>query len=141
MTIYRDDAAPRAATSTLGSMPCSRASLGREFYIVAAWSVCRLGRSLCALTGLLGELQARDIDLYVHQRALDTSTPSGRMLFGMLSVFSEFERTKWTGPVSGAGYAIYRLAYLNQNCSPGGDTPNQYHAVSQRHFPSNARIA
>jgi DNA invertase Pin-like site-specific DNA recombinase len=41
---------------------------------------------------LLGELQAREIDLYLHQQALDTSTPSGRMLFGMLSVFSEFER-------------------------------------------------
>ena len=42
--------------------------------------------------GVLGELQARDIDLYLHQQALDTSTPSGRMLFGMLGVFSEFER-------------------------------------------------
>jgi DNA invertase Pin-like site-specific DNA recombinase len=64
----------------------------REFDIVAAWSVCRLGRSLPDLISLLGELQARDIDLYLHQQALDTSTPSGRMLFGMLSVFSEFER-------------------------------------------------
>jgi DNA invertase Pin-like site-specific DNA recombinase len=64
----------------------------REFDIVAAWSVCRLGRSLPDLISLLGELQARDIYLYLHQQALDTSTPSGRMLFGMLSVFSEFER-------------------------------------------------
>jgi DNA invertase Pin-like site-specific DNA recombinase len=37
-------------------------------------------------SGLLGELRSRDIE------ALDTSTPSGRMLFGMLGVFSEFER-------------------------------------------------
>jgi hypothetical protein len=64
----------------------------REFDIVAAWSVCRLGRSLSDLIGLLGELRSRDIDLYLHQQALDTSTPSGRMLFGMLGVFSEFER-------------------------------------------------
>jgi DNA invertase Pin-like site-specific DNA recombinase len=41
---------------------------------------------------LLGELRSRDIDLYLHQQALDTSTPSGRMLFGILGVFSEFER-------------------------------------------------
>ena len=59
---------------------------------MAAWSVCRLGRSLSDLIGLLGELRSRDIDLYLHQQALDTSTPSGRMLFGMLGVFSEFER-------------------------------------------------
>ena len=64
----------------------------RDFDIMAAWSVCRLGRSLSDLIGLLGELRSRDIDLYLHQQALDTSTPSGRMLFGMLSVFSEFER-------------------------------------------------
>jgi DNA invertase Pin-like site-specific DNA recombinase len=64
----------------------------REFDLVAAWSVCRLGRSLPDLIGLLGELQARDIDLYLHQQALDTSTPAGRMLFGMLGVFAEFER-------------------------------------------------
>jgi DNA invertase Pin-like site-specific DNA recombinase len=64
----------------------------REFDIVAAWSVCRLGRSLPDLVGLLGELQARDVDLYLHQQALDTGTPSGRALFGMLGVFSEFER-------------------------------------------------
>jgi hypothetical protein len=44
------------------------------------------------LVDLLNELQARDIDIYLHQQAIDTSTPSGRMLFGMLSVFSEFER-------------------------------------------------
>jgi DNA invertase Pin-like site-specific DNA recombinase len=49
-------------------------------------------RSLSDLSGLLGELRSRDIDLYLHQQALDTSTPSGRMLFGMLGVFSEFER-------------------------------------------------
>ena len=65
----------------------------REFDIVAAWSVCRLGRSLPDLIGLLGELQARGVDLYLHQQALDTSTPSGRMLFGMLGVFAEFERS------------------------------------------------
>ncbi len=64
----------------------------REFDIVAAWSVCRLGRSLPDLIGLLGELQARGVDLYLHQQALDTSTPSGRMLFGMLGVLAEFER-------------------------------------------------
>jgi len=40
----------------------------REFDIVAAWSVCRLGRSLSALIGLPGELQAHDINLYLHQR-------------------------------------------------------------------------
>jgi DNA invertase Pin-like site-specific DNA recombinase len=63
-----------------------------EYDLVAAWSVCRLGRSLPDLIGLLGELQSRGVDLYLHQQALDTGTPSGRALFGMLGVFGEFER-------------------------------------------------
>lgn len=64
----------------------------KEFDLVAAWSVCCLGRSLPDLIGLLNELQARDVDLYLHQQAIDSSTPSGRALFGMLGVFAEFER-------------------------------------------------
>lgn len=65
----------------------------REFDMVAAWSVCRLGRSLQHLVTLLGDLDARGIDLYLHVQSLDTSTPSGRAMFGMLSVFGEFERS------------------------------------------------
>lgn len=65
----------------------------KEFGIVAAWSVDRLGRSLPDLVGMLAELQARGVDLFLHQQALDTSTPSGKMLFQMLGVFAEFERS------------------------------------------------
>ncbi len=64
----------------------------REFDMVAAWSVCRLGRSLTHLIAFLGELQAKGVDLYLHVQGLDTSTPSGRAMFAMLGVFSEFER-------------------------------------------------
>jgi DNA invertase Pin-like site-specific DNA recombinase len=64
----------------------------KEFDIVAAWSVCRLGRSLPDLIGFLNELQAREVDLFLHQQAIDSSTPSGRALFQMLGVFAEFER-------------------------------------------------
>ena len=34
----------------------------------------------------------KDVDLYLHQQGLDTSTPSGRMMFQMLGVFADFER-------------------------------------------------
>jgi len=64
----------------------------KEFDMVASWSVCRLGRSLQHLVSLLGDLNDRDVDLYLHVQALDTSTPSGRAMFQMLGVFSEFER-------------------------------------------------
>jgi DNA invertase Pin-like site-specific DNA recombinase len=64
----------------------------REFDQVAAWSVDRLGRSLQNLVAFLGELQAKGIDLYLHQQGLDTSTPAGKAMFQMMGVFAEFER-------------------------------------------------
>ena len=64
----------------------------RDFDLVAAWSVDRLGRSLQDLVGTLGELQAKGVGLYLHQQGIDTTTPAGKALFQMLGVFAEFER-------------------------------------------------
>src|ERR1700751_1605264 len=65
----------------------------RKVNMIASWSVDRLGRSLQHLVGFLNELQALGCDLYLHQQALDTSTPSGRAMFQMCGVFAEFERS------------------------------------------------
>ena len=66
--------------------------LRKDFDLVAAWFVDRLGRSLQHLLAFLSELKAKNVDLYLHQQAVDTSTPAGRALFQMLGVFAEFER-------------------------------------------------
>ena len=64
----------------------------REFDLVAAWSVDRLGRSLIDLISFLSDIHSAGIGLYLHQQGLDTTTSSGRAMFGMLGVFAEFER-------------------------------------------------
>ena len=64
----------------------------KDFDIVAAWSVDRLGRSLIDLVGLLQELHATGVDLYLHQQGVNTATPAGQAMFSMLGVFAEFER-------------------------------------------------
>jgi DNA invertase Pin-like site-specific DNA recombinase len=64
----------------------------RDFDLVAAWSVDRLGRSLQDLIEVLSDLHAKGVDLYLHQQGLDTSTPSGRAMYQMMGVFAEFER-------------------------------------------------
>lgn len=69
-----------------------KAVVRKQFDLIATWSVDRLGRSLQHLVGFLTEINARGIDLYLHTQGLDTSTPAGRALFGMLGVFAEFER-------------------------------------------------
>ena len=64
----------------------------RKFDVFAAWDVSRIGRSLPHLVDTLGELHAAGVDLYLHQQGLDTTTPSGRAMFGMSAVFAEYER-------------------------------------------------
>jgi len=70
-----------------------KAAIRREFDLVAAWSVDRLSRSLQDLVGFLTELHGAGVDLYLHQQALDTTTPSGKAMFQMMGVFAEFERS------------------------------------------------
>ena len=70
-----------------------RAATRREFDVIMAWSVDRLGRSLQDLVGFLSEIHAAGIDLYLHIQGLDTSTPAGKAMFQMLGVFAEFERS------------------------------------------------
>jgi DNA invertase Pin-like site-specific DNA recombinase len=64
----------------------------KDFSLVATWSVCRLGRSLQDLVGFLSELHARGVGLFLLKQGLDTSSPAGRAMFGMLGIFAEFER-------------------------------------------------
>ena len=68
------------------------AAVRREFDVLAVWSSDRLGRSLKHLIEVLETIKATGTGLYIHTQALDTTTPSGRAMFGMLAVFSEFER-------------------------------------------------
>lgn len=63
-----------------------------KFDIVMCWAVDRLGRSLEDLLSTLKELHSVNVGLYLHQQALDTTTPSGRAMFQMIGVFAEFER-------------------------------------------------
>jgi len=67
-------------------------SIQKEWDIILVWDVSRLGRSLQHLVSFLNEIHSVNCDLYIHQSGIDTSTPSGKMMFQMLGVFSEFER-------------------------------------------------
>jgi hypothetical protein len=66
----------------------------RQFDLVMAWSIDRLGRSLKDLVAFLSELHALRIDLFLHQQGLDTRTPAGKAMFQMMGVFAEFERAR-----------------------------------------------
>ena len=60
--------------------------------MVAVTALDRLGRSLQHLVGLVAELEALKVGLFVRNLALDTSTPAGRLMFGVMGSLAEFER-------------------------------------------------
>ena len=64
----------------------------RKFDTIAAVDVSRLGRSLSGLANLFEEVRQIGVDLYLDREAMDTSTPAGRAMLGMASVFAAFER-------------------------------------------------
>ncbi|MGO9976044.1 MAG: recombinase family protein [Solirubrobacteraceae bacterium] len=61
---------------------------------LVVWKLDRLGRSTHHLIGLVQELDRRGIALRVLDGAMtiDTSTPSGKLVFGLFALLAEFER-------------------------------------------------
>ena len=62
-----------------------------------------------SLLSVIGELKAKDVDLYLHEQSLDTSTPAGKAMFQMLGVFSEFEREIMLASLEAAGRQSFVL--------------------------------
>lgn len=58
------------------------------------WKIDRLGRSLTHLVNLIEELQQKGIGLKVlsgQGANIDTTTPSGKLIFGIFAALAEFE--------------------------------------------------
>jgi DNA invertase Pin-like site-specific DNA recombinase len=71
-----------------------KAATRREFDLVAVWSVDRLGRSLQHLVETVNDLHAVGVNLYLHTQSLDTSTPSGKLMFSVFGSLAEYERAQ-----------------------------------------------
>src|SRR5262249_46148605 len=65
---------------------------GRRVDVVACIKLDRLARSTRHLVTLAGDLEALGVDLVVLDQSIDTTTPSGRLLFHVLAAIAEFER-------------------------------------------------
>jgi DNA invertase Pin-like site-specific DNA recombinase len=65
----------------------------RKFDVLMAWAIDRIGRSLIDLLRTIQDLEAVGVDLYLYQQHLDTTTPTGKLLFHVTGAFSEFERS------------------------------------------------
>jgi putative DNA-invertase from lambdoid prophage Rac len=63
----------------------------REIDVVLVWRLDRWGRSLADLVVTLKELSELGVGFISLTEALDLTTPTGRAMAGLLSVFAEFE--------------------------------------------------
>ncbi len=59
---------------------------------LVVWKLDRIGRSLAHVVELVGSLQKRGIGLKVLTGGIDTTSSTGRLVFGIFATLSEFER-------------------------------------------------
>lgn len=90
--IYEDHASGR-----IDARPGLDAALKalREGDTLVVWKLDRLGRNLRHLVNTVHDLTMRGIGFKVltgHGTAIDTTTPSGKLVFGIFAALAEFER-------------------------------------------------
>jgi DNA invertase Pin-like site-specific DNA recombinase len=64
----------------------------RDIDVALFWRLDRWGRSVADLVSTLQELTALGVGFVSVTEALDLTTPAGRAMAGLLSVFAEFEK-------------------------------------------------
>src|SRR5713101_470305 len=76
-----------------GLLACLKALRAGDVLVV--WKLDRLGRDLRHLINTVHDLTTQGIGLQVltgHGAALDTTTPAGKLVFGIFAALAEFER-------------------------------------------------
>ena len=85
------DVASGSKTDRVGLRECIE--FARSGDVIVAWKLDRIGRSLKDLIETVNTLKARGIGLKVLTQNLDTTTPSGMLIFHVFGAIAEFEKS------------------------------------------------
>lgn len=65
----------------------------RKGDILIVWRLDRLGRSLKDLVEIVSELESKGVGFQSLNESIDTTSPSGKLIFHVFAALSEFERS------------------------------------------------
>lgn len=65
----------------------------RDGDVLVVWRLDRLGRSLKDLIEVVSELESKGIGFQSLNESIDTTSPSGKLIFHVFAALSEFERS------------------------------------------------
>jgi DNA invertase Pin-like site-specific DNA recombinase len=117
-----EDAASGKRDDRSGLAACLKAL--REGDTLIVWKLDRLGRDLRHLVNTVHDLTARGIGFKVlsgHGASIDTTSPSGKLVFGIFAALAEFERELIIERTK-AGMAAARARGRNGGSASGGLT-------------------
>jgi len=89
--IFQEKKSSSQADNRTQLKACLKHLRKRGFLVIT--KLDRLARSTYDLTQIANDLETRGIDLVVLDQAINTSTPTGKLLFNMLGSIAEFENT------------------------------------------------
>lgn len=89
---YIDQSFTGASTNRPAFLEMMEEARKRKFNLLVVWKLDRLSRSLKDLINTLDELGSLGIDFVSYDNNLDTSTPTGKLVFQIVGAVAEFEK-------------------------------------------------
>jgi len=102
---------------------------------LVVYSLSRLSRSTKDTLAIADELARKEVDLVSLSERIDTTSASGKMVFRLLAVLSEFERDQISERTRSA------MAHKKANLERVGNVPFGFEMLNGKLIPSNAELA
>ena len=90
--VYEDEGFSGGNLNRPGFKQMMKAARQRQFRAVVVYRLDRISRNISDFSGLIEELNRLSIDFVSIQESFDTSSPMGRAMMYIASVFSQLER-------------------------------------------------